>query len=411
MAFYNFGVSKFGADVIVDPTLIIDVGANTTTDLSLSLAIYKGTFVDAQTMRFSNDNSVWTAWEPYSTTKIWTIGDGYGVKTIYAQLKDSAGVVSETLSASITLIGTVNNLTGYVENGNLVLNFVGNNLSLTDLPGIEQYIGGVWTPLICSMNLINGNKTYGTWKTELSLETLPSAVVFFRPKLGNNTGTPVDFNLEVAFTVVNTSGVVNNSSIVLSGTRTIASNIIVESNDDITIEAVTYDTPVSWSCTVSALPLVVPVTINIQATNGYSTTAVTPLEVTFTPPVTLTINSPDHSFTSFVDLNGTANEITEYVSFSINGAYTKKTIVPVNGLWTVQLTGLILGTNTISIRGYSLAHKKETLYSKTITYGQAVASDIVEVQPYIMTYSGIKHMHPRIFANNKFVKIKVIAGV
>ena len=37
-------------------------------------------------MRFSNDNSTWSEWETYASTKAWTLTAGDGNKTVYAQL-------------------------------------------------------------------------------------------------------------------------------------------------------------------------------------------------------------------------------------------------------------------------------------------------------------------------------------
>jgi len=46
-------------------------------------------------IRFSHDNSTWTAWETYSFSKIWTLTTGDETKTVYAQLKDKAGLLSQ----------------------------------------------------------------------------------------------------------------------------------------------------------------------------------------------------------------------------------------------------------------------------------------------------------------------------
>jgi len=54
-------------------------------------------------IRFSNDG-VWdtSTWETFSSTKTWTLANGNGVKTIYCQVKDNAGIISN-ISNSITL--------------------------------------------------------------------------------------------------------------------------------------------------------------------------------------------------------------------------------------------------------------------------------------------------------------------
>ncbi|MFA5101485.1 MAG: hypothetical protein WC547_11425, partial [Candidatus Omnitrophota bacterium] len=46
-------------------------------------------------MRFSNDGSTWSAWEPYATSKSWTVSSGDGAKTVYAQFRDRAGASAQ----------------------------------------------------------------------------------------------------------------------------------------------------------------------------------------------------------------------------------------------------------------------------------------------------------------------------
>ena len=54
-------------------------------------------------IRFSNDD-LWdqASWEPYTNTKTWQLTSGDGLKTVYCQIKDNAGLIT-TLNSSITL--------------------------------------------------------------------------------------------------------------------------------------------------------------------------------------------------------------------------------------------------------------------------------------------------------------------
>ena len=55
-------------------------------------------------MHFSNDGVGWSDWEPYSNSKSWTVTEELGVKTVYANFKDNAGLISHTVfSDTITL--------------------------------------------------------------------------------------------------------------------------------------------------------------------------------------------------------------------------------------------------------------------------------------------------------------------
>ncbi len=53
-------------------------------------------------MRFSNDNSSWSNWEPYASSKTWTLQDGTGQKTVFAQFMNNAGLTS-TFNYMLTL--------------------------------------------------------------------------------------------------------------------------------------------------------------------------------------------------------------------------------------------------------------------------------------------------------------------
>ncbi|NLB56494.1 MAG: hypothetical protein GX811_12185, partial [Lentisphaerae bacterium] len=54
-------------------------------------------------MRFSNDETTWSAWEPYATSASWTLASVDGLKTVYVQFMDKAGNVSDAVSDTITL--------------------------------------------------------------------------------------------------------------------------------------------------------------------------------------------------------------------------------------------------------------------------------------------------------------------
>ena len=72
-----------------------------TLTITLTLSATDRTSGVAQ-MRFSNDNSTWSNWEPYQTTKTWTLQEGEGLKTVSVQFSDNAGLTS-TYSYTLTL--------------------------------------------------------------------------------------------------------------------------------------------------------------------------------------------------------------------------------------------------------------------------------------------------------------------
>jgi ELWxxDGT repeat protein len=77
-------------------------------------------------IRFSNDGTGWSAWETAHTVKNWTLLAGDGGKTVYAQLKDRAGNITDisdtiTLDTSQVPSSTITSpATGFATNGSSV---------------------------------------------------------------------------------------------------------------------------------------------------------------------------------------------------------------------------------------------------------------------------------------------------
>lgn len=85
-------------------TLSIDGGADYANRASVTLNIAASDGVSGvATMRFSDDSSNWTAWEPYGASRAWVLPSGDGVKTVYAQFADAVGNVSAIASDDIVL--------------------------------------------------------------------------------------------------------------------------------------------------------------------------------------------------------------------------------------------------------------------------------------------------------------------
>jgi len=89
-------------------TISINNGAafasSATVSLTLSATDGQSGMGSGAQMRFSNDNSNWSAAEPYAASKTWTVTAGDGVKTVYVRYKDVAGNwMTTSASDSITL--------------------------------------------------------------------------------------------------------------------------------------------------------------------------------------------------------------------------------------------------------------------------------------------------------------------
>ncbi|OLS12263.1 MAG: NHL repeat-containing protein [Promethearchaeota archaeon CR_4] len=87
---------------VVPPTglsITIDGGAAETANISVTLTL---SATGATQMRFSNDGVTWSSWEPFATTKTWTLASGAGVKTIYLNARNSTIEAAAPVSDTIT---------------------------------------------------------------------------------------------------------------------------------------------------------------------------------------------------------------------------------------------------------------------------------------------------------------------
>jgi photosystem II stability/assembly factor-like uncharacterized protein len=86
-------------------TVTINGGAASTSSANVNLTLFaadnSGTVAE---MRFSNNNTYWNAWEPYSTAKAWALTTGEGTKTVYVQFRDGAGNASGSFFSRILLV-------------------------------------------------------------------------------------------------------------------------------------------------------------------------------------------------------------------------------------------------------------------------------------------------------------------
>lgn len=133
------------------------VGINTTSaTLTLSASDTGGSGLSQ--MRFSNDDSTWSTWETYATSKSWTLGAGDGTKTVYVQFRDVAGNPSTSYNDSIVLDTVAPVTTTSAEDG---VTYEGNQtivLSPTDIGG--SGVAGTWWQL---------DSTSGSWTSGTSV--------------------------------------------------------------------------------------------------------------------------------------------------------------------------------------------------------------------------------------------------
>ncbi|MCW4000136.1 MAG: PKD domain-containing protein [Candidatus Bathyarchaeota archaeon] len=89
-----------GAQAEVTGTVTINGDAAYAKSVNVTLTLSCDTAVD---MQFSNDNSVWSDWETYSTTKAWNLTetDSTAERTVYVNFRDAA---NETGAATDSII-------------------------------------------------------------------------------------------------------------------------------------------------------------------------------------------------------------------------------------------------------------------------------------------------------------------
>ncbi|MFZ3167418.1 MAG: NosD domain-containing protein, partial [Candidatus Methanoperedens sp.] len=58
---------------------------------------------NAKQMRFKNEDGNWTDWESFSSTKPWTLSSGSGLKTVYFDASNDAGIAAEPAKNEIVL--------------------------------------------------------------------------------------------------------------------------------------------------------------------------------------------------------------------------------------------------------------------------------------------------------------------
>ncbi len=88
-------LSGTGFDPPPSGTIIINGGATYTRTLAvtLTLSAYDNSGTVAE-MQFSNNNSTWSDWEAYGTSKEWTLSIGSTARSVFVRYRDGAGNVS-----------------------------------------------------------------------------------------------------------------------------------------------------------------------------------------------------------------------------------------------------------------------------------------------------------------------------
>lgn len=135
-------------------------GPITTTIVTLKL-----TAIDANSgvtqMQFSNDGSSWGNWEPYADTKVWSLGNENGLRTVYGRYQDLVGnqaTFSDTVLLDNTApVAMVEMLTPYQTNLDFPVTWSGTDaFAEIDSFDIQVRIGdGTWSDWITHTTAIS----------------------------------------------------------------------------------------------------------------------------------------------------------------------------------------------------------------------------------------------------------------
>jgi len=96
------GAQAYSDQIVFDPaaptgSILINNGASSTKTRSVTLNLLATDTGPAglDAMRFVNGGGTTTAWEPYQSTRAWTLTSGVGTKTVWVQFRDKAGNISD----------------------------------------------------------------------------------------------------------------------------------------------------------------------------------------------------------------------------------------------------------------------------------------------------------------------------
>lgn len=85
-------------------SVLIDEGATTTNSVHVTLSVTaRDSTSGVKSMRFSCDGDTWTSWENFDNERDYSFGLPEGSKTVHAQVKDYAGLISDVATDSIIL--------------------------------------------------------------------------------------------------------------------------------------------------------------------------------------------------------------------------------------------------------------------------------------------------------------------
>lgn len=218
-------------------SLTINAGASYTSTTSVSLGLSASDNIDATSslsMQIANINDFSAvSWQSYADTISWTINGDLGVNSIYARFKDSAGNISEVVSASIIFDNQAPTGSLQINSGATKTSSTAANLQLTVTDNLDQLSE-------LSFRIANDNEFTGVdWQSATSSLTwnlgnengTKIVYVQWRDRAGNLSGA-VTSSIELDNQAPSGSFQINNGAANLASTSVIL-NISVTDSDSL----------------------------------------------------------------------------------------------------------------------------------------------------------------------------------
>ncbi|MCA9973523.1 MAG: hypothetical protein KC425_25065 [Anaerolineales bacterium] len=162
----------------------------TSTAVTLSLS---GTDAESGVtdMRFSNNGSVWSSWQPYTTSANWTLTSGDGSKSVYAQFRNHVNLISSSAMDGIVLDTTAPTGSVVIDAGAAYAGTTAVNLTLSASDGLSG---------VADMRFSNNGSSWSGWQayagsaawTLTSGDGTKTVYAQYRDAAGNISGSVTD---------------------------------------------------------------------------------------------------------------------------------------------------------------------------------------------------------------------------
>lgn len=128
-------------------------------------------------IRFSNNGHLWSPWTPIVDLKSWVLDSSSGTKTVYAQARDNAGLISEPFSDTINLVTAMDTMapvTKIVVNGKQTPEGIYTSPVAVTLSCVDDLSGVSFTEYSFD------NNTWTKYHNPLPIQNEGSHVIYYR---------------------------------------------------------------------------------------------------------------------------------------------------------------------------------------------------------------------------------------